>query len=79
MEIQIRAKPKSHIKLLLRNFYVGLLIVHRRVLDSMFENDFHGNNAFDTYEKMKSIFGEPRAKTIEPTILVRYRQTELIK
>ena len=75
----MRAKPKSHIPLLLRSFYVGLSLAHIRVLDSMFENDFLGNNAFDTYEKMKSIFEQPKVETIEPTILVSYRPIELIE
>ena len=79
LEIQMKARPKSHIKLLLRSFYVGLPLAHRRVLDSIFENDFLGNNAFDTYEKMKSFFGQPKIETIEPTTLVSYRQTELVK
>ena len=69
----------SYIALLLRSFYVVLPLVHRRVLNSMFENDFLGNNAFDTYEKMKSVFGELKVETIEPTILLSYRQTGIIK
>ena len=75
LEIQMIANPKSHIKLLLRSFYVGLSLSHRRVLDSMFEKDFLGNNAFDTYDKMKNIFGQPKIQTIEPTILVCFCQT----
>ena len=69
----MRANPKSHIKLVLRSFYVGFSFVHRRVLDSMFEKYFLGNNAFDTYQKMKSVFGQPKLETIEPTILVSHR------
>ena len=65
--------------MLLRSFYVGLPLVHRHVLDFMFENHFLGNNAFDTYEMMKSVFGQLKVETIEPAILVSYRQTELIK
>ena len=79
LEIQARANPKSCIKLLLRSFYVGLSLSHRCVLVSMFEKDFLGNNAFDTYDKMKNIFGEPKIKTIALAILVCHRQTELIK
>ena len=79
LEIQMRAKPTSHIKLLPRSFYVDLPVVHRHVLDFMFENHFLGNNAFDTYEMMKSVFGQLKVETIEPAILVSYRQTELIK
>ena len=75
----MRAIPKSHIKLHLKCFYVGLSLSHRRVLDPMFENDFLGNSAFDTYDKMKNIFGSTKVETIEPTILVCFRQTELIK
>ena len=79
LEIQARANPKSHIKFILRSFYVGLSLSHRRVLDSMFEKDFLGNYAFDTYDKMKNIFGQPKIETIEPAILVCHCQTELIK
>ena len=33
LEMQARANPKCHIKLLLRSFYVGLSFHHRYVLD----------------------------------------------
>ena len=77
--IQERANPKCHAKLLLRSFYVGLPLFHRCVLDSLFEKDFLGNKAFQTYEKMKIIFGQPKVETMEPTVLVSHHQTELIK
>ena len=79
LKIQVSARPQFHIKLFLKSFYVGLPLAHRRVLDSIFENDFLGSDAFDTYEKMKSIFGQPKVETIEPITLECFRQTELIK
>ena len=57
LKIQVSVRPQFHIKLFLKSFYVGLPLAHRRVLDSIFENNFLGRDAFDTYEKMKSIFG----------------------
>ena len=79
LKIQVSARPQFHIKLFLKSFYVGLPLAHRRVLDSIFENDFLGGDAFATYEKMKSIFGQPKVETIEPTTLEYFHQTEQIK
>lgn len=79
LKIQTSARPQYHVKLFLRSLYVGLPLAHRRVLDSIFENDFLGGDAFDTYEKMKNIFGQPTVETIEPTGLVCFYQNELIK
>ena len=57
LKIQVSARHQFHLKLFLKGFYVGLPLAHRRVLDSIFENDFLGGDAFATYEKMKSISG----------------------
>ena len=50
-----------------------------QVLDSIFENGFLGADAFDTYEKMKTIFGHSKGENVESTTLMCFYQNEIIK
>jgi hypothetical protein len=70
LRIQASHVPQYHIEIYLRSFYVGLPISLRQVLDSIFENDFLGGDAFYTYEKMKTIFGHSKGENIESTTLM---------
>ena len=79
--LRIRASyvPQYQIEIYLKSFYVGLPSSFKQVLDSIFENGFLEGDAVDTYEKMKTIFENPKGDHVEPTTLLCFYQNETIK
>ena len=61
------------------SFYVGLRASFKQVLDSIFEEGFLEEDAIDTYERMKNIFGHPMNDKVESTTLLCFYQNESIK
>ena len=51
----------------------------KQVLDSIFEEGFLEEDAIDTYERMKNIFGHPMNDKVESTTLLCFYQNEIIK
>ena len=79
--LRIRASyvPQYQIKVYLKSFYVGLPASFKQVLDSIFEEGFLEGGAIDTYEKIKTIFGNPMSEKVESTSLLCFYQNEIIK
>ena len=79
--LRIRASyvPQYQIEMYLKSFYVALPSSFKHVLDSIFEEGFLEGDAIDTYEKMKTIFGQPLNDKFESTTLLCFYQNEIIK
>ena len=71
--------PQYQIEDYLKSFYSGLPASFKQVLDSIFEGGFLEEDAIDTYEKMKTIFGHPMNDKVESTTLLCFYQNEIIK
>ena len=78
--LRIRASyvPQYQIEIYWRRFYVGLPSSVKKVSDSIFENGFLGGDAIDTYENMKTIFGDPKEKDVESTAIMSFYQNKII-